>query len=70
MKFDGSNKFDLAMLLWASKFATVKIECCFEMGKLTPLEVLFILLLMVPTYGLIICLNIAIGSNFITECCS
>ena len=25
------------MLLWASKFATTKIECSFEMGKLTPL---------------------------------
>ena len=33
MKFDRSNKFDLAMLLWASKFAMVKIECSFEMGK-------------------------------------
>ena len=29
MKFDRSNKFDL----WASKFATAKIECSFEMGK-------------------------------------
>ena len=25
------------MLLWASKFATAKIECSFEMGKQTPL---------------------------------
>ena len=25
------------MLLWASKFATAKIECSFEMGKYTPL---------------------------------
>ena len=31
MKFDRSNKFDL--LLWASKFATAKIECSFKMGK-------------------------------------
>ena len=34
MKFD-RNKFDI--LLWASKFATAKIECSFEMGKKTPL---------------------------------
>ena len=26
------------MLSWASKFATAKIECSFEMGKLTPLS--------------------------------
>ena len=26
------------MLLWASKFATAKIECSFEMGKLAPLR--------------------------------
>ena len=32
------------MLLWASKFATVTIECSFEMGKQTPLGVPFILL--------------------------
>ena len=25
------------MLLWASKFATARIECSFEMGKYTPL---------------------------------
>ena len=30
------------MLLWASKFATAKIECSFEMGKSTPLGVTFI----------------------------
>ena len=35
------------MLLWASKFATAKIECSFEMGKLTPLGVTFILLAIV-----------------------
>ena len=35
------------MLLWASKFATAKIECSFEMGKQTPLGVSFILLAMV-----------------------
>ena len=29
MKFDRSNKFEL----FASKFATPKIECSFEMGK-------------------------------------
>ena len=29
------------ILLWASKFAMTKIECSFEMGKLTPLRVLF-----------------------------
>ena len=34
------------MLLWASKFATAKIEYSFEMGKQTPFGV-FILLLMV-----------------------
>ena len=33
MKFDRSSKFDLAMLLWASKFTMAKIECDFEMGK-------------------------------------
>ena len=33
MKFDRSNKLELAMLLWASKFATAKIERSFEMGK-------------------------------------
>ena len=33
MKFDRSSKFDLAMLLWASKFTMAKIECGFEMGK-------------------------------------
>ena len=33
MKFNRSNKFHLAMLLWASKFATSKIESSFEMGK-------------------------------------
>ena len=38
------------MLLWASKFATVKIECSFEMGKHTPLGVPFILLLMVRVF--------------------
>ena len=27
----------MVMLLWASKFATAKIECSFEMGKLTHL---------------------------------
>ena len=32
MKFDRSNKFDLCNK-WASKFATAKIECGFEMGK-------------------------------------
>ena len=37
MNLDRSNKFDLAMLLWASKFATAKIELTFEMGKKTPL---------------------------------
>ena len=26
----------MVMLLWASKFATAKIECSFEMGKWTP----------------------------------
>ena len=35
------------MLLWASKFATTKIECSFEMSKKTPLRVTFILLAMV-----------------------
>ena len=34
MKFDRSNQFDF---LLPSKFVTVKIECSFEMGKLTPL---------------------------------
>ena len=32
------------MLLWASKFATVKIDCSYE----TPLGVPFIMLLMAP----------------------
>ena len=32
MKFILSNKLDLAMLLWASKFATAKIENDFEIG--------------------------------------
>ena len=36
------------MLLWASKFATAKIECSFEMGKWTPLGVPFILHGIVP----------------------
>ena len=35
------------LLLWASKFATVKIKCGFEMGKQTHLGVPFILLAMV-----------------------
>ena len=34
------------MLLWASKFATAKIEHSFEMGKSTPLGVTHILLVM------------------------
>ena len=38
---------NLTLLLWASKFATAKIECSFEMGKQTPLGVTFILLVMV-----------------------
>ena len=35
MKFDRSHKFDLglAILLWANKLATAKIEHSFEMGK-------------------------------------
>ena len=37
------------MLLWASKFATAKLECSFEMGEWTPLGVPFILLAMVRT---------------------
>ena len=37
MKFECGNKFGL-MLLWTSKFATVKIECSFEMDKYTPLK--------------------------------
>ena len=37
----------MVMLLWASKFAAAKIEYSFEMGKSTPSEVPFILLLMV-----------------------
>ena len=37
----------MVLLLWASKFATAKIECSFEMDKETPLGVPFILLLMV-----------------------
>ena len=36
------------MLLWASKFTTAKIECNFEMGKLTPLGVTSIMLGIVP----------------------
>ena len=32
MKFDRSNKFDF-FLVWASKFATAKIESIFEMGE-------------------------------------
>ena len=35
------------MLLWASKFATAKIESGIEMGKKTPLWVTFILLAMI-----------------------
>ena len=35
------------MLLWASKFATAKIESSFEIGKYTTLGVTFILLAMV-----------------------
>ena len=35
------------MLLWASKFVTPNIECSFKIDKLTPLGVVFILLLMV-----------------------
>ena len=35
------------MLLWASEFTMVKIECSFESGKETPLGVTFILLAMV-----------------------
>ena len=38
----------MILLLWASKFATAKSECSFEMGKYAPLWVPFILLLMVP----------------------
>ena len=37
----------MVMLLWASKFATGKIECSFEIGKWTSLGVSFILLLIV-----------------------
>ena len=37
----------LFMLLCASKFATAKIECSFEIGKYTPLGLAFILLLMI-----------------------
>ena len=32
------------MILWASKFATAKIECSFEMGMQTSLGVTHILL--------------------------
>ena len=46
MKFDRSNKFDF-LLLWASKFATAKIEWSFEMGKSTLLGVTYILPAMV-----------------------
>ena len=42
------------MLLWASKFATAKIECSFEMGKLTILEVTYILLEMVPDLNILL----------------
>ena len=35
----------MVLLLCASKFTTAKIECSFEIGKLTPLGVLFIFLL-------------------------
>ena len=37
----------MVVLLWASKFATAKIECSFELDKYTPLGVPLILLLMV-----------------------
>ena len=37
----------MVMLLWASKFATAKIECSIEMGNQKTLGVPFILLLMV-----------------------
>ena len=37
------------MLLRASKFATAKIECSFEMSKQTPLRVTIILLAMVQS---------------------
>ena len=50
MKFDRSNYFFLFMLLWTSKFATVKVECSFEIGKWTSLGergVSFILLAIV-----------------------
>ena len=33
MKFDRSNKFELAMILWASKFAMAKNKCSFELDK-------------------------------------
>ena len=38
----------MILLLWASKFATAKSECSFEIGKYAPLWVPFILLLCVP----------------------
>ena len=38
----------MVILSGASKFATAKIGLSFEMGKLTPLGVPFILLLLVP----------------------
>ena len=33
MKFDNKQKQIWLMSLWASKFATAKIECNLEMGK-------------------------------------
>ena len=33
MKLERSNKIDLAMLWWESKFATVIIECSFKIHK-------------------------------------
>ena len=45
------NNF-MVTLLCASKFATTKIECSFEMDRLTPLWVPVILLLTVPTQAI------------------
>ena len=52
MKFDHSNKFD--SLFWSSEFATAKIECSFEKGTKTPVEVAFILLAKVQLLPLVL----------------